>query len=276
MSRNLFSRLSFTILVISILSMPAFAQVRDPQTNNAMVERLQSPLVSAERLEGQNRSPAQTSNDGLAVVAVESNYTGPGAEKLQTIAQGDEQERRLAAADLCILLLKENDSWSDAPTPFTYFEWAAATPESMRLTLTQFSKGDPIEVSDIANMCAHQMSRLKFRRWLNPCVKERSKLEDQIVDAIQRSDDPMVKTMLLIGLTSSPRKFARDAMVRATSDSNLGVRKSICYLISACTGRDFGPIGCIHIGSSEKSVNIACEAMRMEYESGTLVEAAGK
>ena len=101
---------------------------------------------------------------------------------------------------------------------------------------------------------------------MNAPLDVRDPLEEAIADVVQASKDPVVRTVLLLGLASSTRKHARDTIVGATADPHLGVRKSSCYLIERCTRSAFGPLGNIHIGSPEKDVDTAGKRIREAYK----------
>ena len=81
------------LLVLSMVGFTSGSSTPSDSDSESLVLNVEddfenSPQESEERLEGQNRSPDQTSNDDLGEAAV-------GAAKLQTVAQG-EQEPRLS------------------------------------------------------------------------------------------------------------------------------------------------------------------------------------
>lgn len=175
--------------------------------------------------------------------------------------QKDIVNRHLAAADICILLLKRDGEWIKN----NGLDWNILREQDFRLEVSHVHKSDQTEDLAIANMCAHCMGMLKGGAWLNRPVEGENETEITIAKLAKESKDPVVRTLLLLGLASSSRIAARDAVVAATQDAHLGVRKSVCYLIERRTRSAFGPIGNIHIGSSENDVRVAGERIRNAY-----------
>jgi hypothetical protein len=101
--------------------------------------------------------------------------------------------------------------------------------------------------------------------WAIPPLKDANALELNAAGLARHSSDPLVRAILLIGLTSSRNEVARDAVVAATADEQLGVRKTVCYLVERCTGQCFGPCGVIHIGSPEEDVGVAIQRILKAY-----------
>ena len=110
------------------------------------------------------------------------------------------------------------------------------------------------------------MGMLKSGAWRTAPVTKADPLEDRILDIVKTAEDPVVKTILLVGLASSSTEKARDAVVGATADSDLGVRKSAKFLVQRCSANHFGPIGVIHSGSPEVDVDASGQKIREMYK----------
>ena len=173
----------------------------------------------------------------------------------------DIDNRRLAAADICILLLKRNGEWRQSDS----LDWKILREQEFRLEASHVRKSDQTEDLAVPNMCAHCMGMLRGGAWLSRPAEGEDSLEQAVAKLAKESKDPAVRALLLLGLASSSRIAARDAVVAATQDAHLGVRKSACYLIERRTRSAFGPIGNIHIGSTENDVRVAGERIRNAY-----------
>lgn len=180
---------------------------------------------------------------------------------LKSVTQDDIRVRRQAAADLCISILKRNGVWRTDPR-----NWHIRTEEGIRMEVKAVRTSKQKPDLAIANMCAHCMGMLKSGAWRMAPVGKTDPVEKELLSLLSVTDDPVVKTMLLVGLASSPTVKARDAIIAATADSDLGVRKSANYLVQHCSANDFGPIGVIHIGSPAGDVDASGQKIRAMYK----------
>ena len=181
-------------------------------------------------------------------------------ELLRAAEHHDVDTRREAAANLSIALLKRNRAWRTEP-----HNWKIRTEEGIRMEVKGVRSSKQTPDLAIANMCAHCMGMLKGGSWQKPPLDGKDPFEEAVARLSRESKDPVVRTILLVGLASSLRVGARDTVVAATSDPHAGVRKSACYLVERCTRTPFGPGGNIHIGSPEEDVGAAGENIRALY-----------
>ena len=179
---------------------------------------------------------------------------------LTSVIEDDLEVRRQAAADLCIAMLKRNGVWRVEP-----LNWKILTEEEIRMAVGGVRSSKQERELALANMCAHCMGMLKSGAWRTAPIDEEDPLEENLVSVVRATDDPVVKIMILVGLASSPTTRARDAVVAATSDAVLGVRKSANYLVQRGTANYFGPIGVIHIGSPAGDVDASGQKIRAIY-----------
>ncbi len=179
---------------------------------------------------------------------------------LTAVVNDDVDVRRRAAADLCIALLKRNGVWHIEP-----WHWRIPTEEGVRLEVQTVRASKQTPNLAVANMCAHCMGMLRSGAWRRPPEARYDPLEKAVIEANKATDDAVVRMILLVGLASSQSEAARDVVVAATDDSYPGVRKGACYLVECCVASAFGPIGNIHIGSSERDVRAAGQKIRAIY-----------
>lgn len=180
---------------------------------------------------------------------------------LRDATKNDLNSQRQAAGDLCIAMLKRNDVWQVDP-----LNWKIQTEDGIRLEVKAVSSSKQRPDLAIANMCAHCMGMLKPGAWRTAPVTKADPLEDRILDIVKTTEDPVVKTILLVGLASSPTEKARDAVVASTADADLGVRRSANYLVQRGSANSFGPIGVIHIGSPEVDIDASGQKIREIYK----------
>lgn len=186
--------------------------------------------------------------------------TGEFSSLLTSVGDGDVDVRRQAAADLCIALLKKNGVWRPDP-----LNWKMPTEEGICMEVKAVRTSKQAPDLAIANMCGHCMGMIKPGVWRGTSRLTKDPLEDAVIAIVARTDDAVVRIILLIGLASSQREAARDAIIAATDDPHLGVRKGACYLVERCARRPFGPIGNIHIGSPREDVDAAGRRIRNAY-----------
>jgi len=172
----------------------------------------------------------------------------------------DVDQRRDAAAQVAILLLKRNGAWRKEP-----FNWKIRTERGIRMEVKAVRSSDQRPDLALANMCAHCMGMLASGTWLKPPTDTVDLVESLVIGLLNKTSDPVVKTILLVGLGSSKTGAARDAVVSATGDPDPGVQKGACYLVERCAANYFGPVGNIGIGSTEASVNAAGKKIRSIY-----------
>jgi hypothetical protein len=179
---------------------------------------------------------------------------------LDSVTQDDLDGRREAAADLCIAMLKKNGVWRTDP-----FNWKIPTEEDIRAEVEHVPSSKQKPDLAIANMCAHCMGMLRSGVWRTLPVTKAEPFEERLIRIVKTTDDAVVKTILLVGLASSSTEGARDVIVAATADDDLGVRKSANYLVQRCSANSFGPIGVIHIGSPAGDVDVSGQRIRELY-----------
>ena len=179
---------------------------------------------------------------------------------LTSVTEDDLDLRRQAAADLCIAMLKRNRVWRAEP-----FNWKIPTEEGLRMEVGAVRSSKQRRNLALANMCAHCMGMLNSGAWRTSPTEEADPLEEKLVSIVRATDDPVVKIILLVGLASSATAGARDAVVAATGDVDLGVRKSANYLVQRCAANSFGPIGVIHIGSPAGDIDASGQKIRAIY-----------
>ncbi|MHC4656147.1 MAG: hypothetical protein ACYS91_14195 [Planctomycetota bacterium] len=189
-----------------------------------------------------------------------TDSTGAFEHLLRAATKNDLNSRRQAAADLCITMLKRSDVWQADP-----LNWKIPTEEGIKLEVKAVRSSKQQPDLAVSNMCAHCMGMLKSGAWRTAPVTKADSLEDRILDIVKTTEDPVVKTILLVGLASSSTEKARDEVVAATADADLGVRKSANYLVQRCSANSFGPIGVIHGGSPEVDVDAASRKIRAIY-----------
>lgn len=182
-------------------------------------------------------------------------------EALLTVTDDDPDVRRVAAAEACIFLLKTNGVWR-----VESHNWKIPSEDGIRAEAKYVRKSKQTPDLAIANMAAHCMGSLPSGAWRKASVGEPDATEKRVLDALKKSKDPAAKALLLVGLASSSTEDARDTIVAATLDPDLGVRKVANYLVQRCSANSFGPIGVIHIGSPEKDVELSGERIRKMYE----------
>jgi hypothetical protein len=187
--------------------------------------------------------------------------TGAFDHLFRAATKNELESRRQAAADLCIALLKRNDVWQVDP-----LNWKIQTEDGIRLEVKAVRSSKQQPDLAVSNMCAHCMGMLKPGAWRTAPVTKVDPLEDRILDVVKTTEDPVVKTILLVGLASSSTEKARDAVVASTADADLGVRKSANYLVQRCSANSFGPIGVIHGGSPETDVDASGQKIREMYK----------
>jgi len=107
---------------------------------------------------------------------------------------------------------------------------------------------------------------LKSGSWSTAPIEKADPAEQDLIRALDAANDPVVRTLLLVGLASSPTLQARDAIVAATADADLGVRRSANYLVERCSANHFGPVGVIHIGSTKEEVDASGSKIRELYK----------
>lgn len=179
-----------------------------------------------------------------------------------TVVEDDVDLRRQAAADLGIALMKRNNVWRKSERSF---DTKTPTEEGIRAEVKAVRSSKQSPDLATANMCAHCMGMLRSGAWRRLPEPRHDPLEKAIVEANKATDDAVVRMILLVGLASSQSEAARDVVVAATDDSHPGVRKGACYLVERCVASAFGPIGNIHIGSSESDVRAAGQKIRAIY-----------
>lgn len=179
---------------------------------------------------------------------------------LTSVTEDDLVLRRQAAADLCIAMLKRNRVWRVEP-----FNWKIPTEEDIRMEVKAVRSSKQKPDLAIANMCAHCMGMLRGAVWRTPPVTKADPFEEELVSIVKTTNDPVVKTILLVGLASSPTARARDVIVASTADGDLGVRQSANFLVQLCSANSFGPIGVIHIGSPAGDVDASGQKIRAVY-----------
>jgi|WetSurMetagenome_2_1015567.scaffolds.fasta_scaffold130722_2 hypothetical protein len=180
---------------------------------------------------------------------------------LGLVIKEDISSRHQAAADLCIILLKRNNMWKPDP-----LNWKIPTEDGIRGEVQAVQSSNQEPYLAIANMCAHCMGMIKSGIWRTSPVNNIDPLEKKIISIVKSTNDPVVKTIFLVGLASSPTEIARDVIVDSTADDDLGVRMSVNFLIERCSANYFGPIGVIHSGSSESDVEKSGQKIRMIYK----------
>lgn len=171
--------------------------------------------------------------------------------------------QRHAAADLSILLMKRNGIWYEDPLNLN---WKILSEDDFRREVKVVGSSQEMDLA-LPNMCAHCMGRLITGAWRTPAIEKKDNLEARVIQLVNTTDDPAVKVILLVGLASSKTATARDAVVAATADPELGVRKGANYLVERCTANSFGPIGVIHIGSPAGDVDASGRNIRALYKS---------
>jgi hypothetical protein len=176
--------------------------------------------------------------------------------------------QRHAAADLTVELMKRNGIWYEDP-----LNWKILSEADFRREVEPVSSTRGLDL-DLANMCAHCMGRLLPSAWRTHPIERKDELEARAIQLMDTTDDPVVRVILLVGLASSKTAAARDTVVAATEDPQLGVRKSACYLVERCTAKSFGPIGVIHIASPASDVDAAGRKIRAVYKSDKTLGAA--
>jgi hypothetical protein len=186
---------------------------------------------------------------------------------LSAIKDNGIDKRRDAAANLSIFLLKKNNVWRKELD-----NWKIPTEEGIRMEVKAVRTSKQKPDLALANMCAHCMGMIKSGSWRKAPIKKEDKIENKIIQLLKKNKDPIVKTILLVGLASSPTEKARDIIVKATGDNNLGVQKSAVYLIERCSSNYFGPIGNIHIGSPKNDVKKAGEKIRKIYKKDKMLQ----
>ncbi len=180
---------------------------------------------------------------------------------LHSVTQDDIDLRRQAAADISISILKENGVWRTDNS-----NWKIPTEEGIRMEVKGVRTSDQEPHLAIANMCAHTMGMLRSAAWRTAPLEKAETLEKEVISVLTATDDPVAKTILLVGLASSPTESARDVVVASTADADLGVRKCANYLIQQCSANSLGPIGVIHIGSPPGDVDASGQKIRAMYE----------
>ena len=167
-------------------------------------------------------------------------------------------------------MLKRNDVWRKRKE---FFDWKTPTEEGIRLEVKAVRSSKQSPDLATANMCAHSMGMLEFGAWRTAPTEDTDPLEEKAIAVVKTTHDSVVKTILLVGLASSPTAKARDAVVAATADADLGVRMSANFLVQRCSANHFGPIGVIHIGSPAGDVDISGRRMRELHEIDKLLGA---
>jgi hypothetical protein len=169
---------------------------------------------------------------------------------------------RSAAAERCIALLKKNNVWQVDP-----FNWRIPDEDGFLLEVTSVRRSDQSPELALENMCFHCMTmlELKPRRWRTGVDEATTATEVEAIEDAKSSADPVVRMLLLIGLASSQSEAARDTVVAAIGDPDLGVQVGAYSLVEVCTGESFTSAGCIQIGSSPSEVEIAAKRLRDAY-----------
>jgi len=170
--------------------------------------------------------------------------------------------RRHAAAKLCVLLMKRNGIWRESS--LNDFDWKLLSEEDFLREVELVGSTQDLDL-DLANMCAHCMGRLIRGAWQIPPIEKTDDFEVDVIELLNTTDDPAVKVILLVGLTSSKTATARNVVVAATADSQVGIRKSANYLVERMTANSFGPLGVIHIASPTDDVDASGRKIRAIY-----------
>ena len=205
---------------------------------------------------------AGCSTPGASRKPTHRHAAGEFDDLFNTVVQDDVDLRRQAAADLGIALLNKTHVWRK---PEGIFDTKTPTEEGIRAEVKAVRSSKQSPDLATANMCAHCMGMLKLGAWRTAPTEDTGPLEDRAIGVVKNTHDSVVKTILLVGLASSPTTRARDAVVAATADPDLGVRKSANYLVQRCSANYFGPIGVVHIGSPASDVRAAGQKIRAIY-----------
>lgn len=177
----------------------------------------------------------------------------------------DALESRFAAAELCILLTKRTGRWLTYDQLQDTDRMVVLSEKDFPLEVRAYSESDQKPEYSLDNLGAHCMGMVPHGAWRTPPTQSSDPLEERCIEVVKNARDPAVRVLLLAGLATSSTTKARDAVVAATLDSELGVRKVAMYLIERLTCRLFAHTGNIHIGSSPESVEEAAAQVRMFY-----------
>lgn len=164
---------------------------------------------------------------------------------LEAAEDDDPDKAGAAAAELAIYQM-ERAGITREPDPF---DWKSPSKEKIRGGVRAVRKSTQKPEHAIANMCAHTKGWLRAKNWRELPAPETDWLDQRMIGIVQRSEDPVVRTMLLEGLGASDSEVARDAIVAATGDAHPGVRKSACYLVESLARTSFGLGGSTGIAS---------------------------
>ena len=196
---------------------------------------------------------------------VNSPPVADAEELLRLATSRDQAVRRRAAADLAILLMKRNGVWRENVEAY---DWKIPDEKGIRMEMAALWSSDQKPEYALANLCAHCSGMLPGKAWHAAPARIEDEFEGRVSRVAAESADPAVRVILLVGIASSKTLAARKAVVAATADPELGVRKSAVFLIDHASGGASGPSGAIHVGSPAADVDYAGKSIRESFAKG--------